>query len=159
PTGADRIMLMSSGPFTMSSGSTQTVTLAVIVAQGANRLASVDLLRTYDDQVQAAFDAGTIGLLGVPGRASGTLTLDRVFPNPARDDLSVAFSLPGPADVSVEVVDLAGRRVARRVVPGLGAGPHVLSFAGATAALEPGVYFVRLTAANASVTKRVALTR
>jgi len=158
-TGADRIMLMSSGPFTMAAGSSQTVTLAIIVAQGANRLASVDLLRTYDDQAQAEFDAGTLGVLGVPGATGRGLALDRVFPNPARDDLSLAFSLPGPGDVTVEVVDVAGRRVARRVVQGLGAGPHVLSFTGVTTGTEPGVYFVRLSHDHESVTKRVALTR
>src|SRR5262245_33396185 len=69
--GADRIMLMSSGPFTMAPGSSQTVTLAIIAAQGANRLASVELLRTYDDQVQAAFNAGTIGLLDAPRPTAG----------------------------------------------------------------------------------------
>src|SRR5262249_25938314 len=84
--GADRIMLLGSGPFSMAPGSVQTVTLAILVAQGASRLASVDLLRTYDDQVQAAFDANAIGLLGVPGPSGNPLSLDRVSPNPARDD-------------------------------------------------------------------------
>src|SRR5262249_21305922 len=110
-------------------------------------------------QVQAAFDANAIGLLGVPGPSGNPLSLDRVSPNPARDDLSVAFTLPASGDVSIEVVDLAGRRVGQRAVPALDAGPHVLAFTGATAGLRPGVYFVRLREGNDSVTRRVALSR
>jgi len=61
--------------------------------------------------------------------------------------------------VSLELVDVTGRRVARRELPALGAGPHVQSLAGAATGLAPGVYFVRLTHASGSVTKRVALSR
>ncbi len=53
----DRRMSLCSGPFTMAAGDTQEVVVAAIAAQGANRLASVGLLKYYDDCVQSAFDA------------------------------------------------------------------------------------------------------
>ena len=48
----DRRMLLSSGPFTMAPGDTQTIVLAIIVGQGGNRLASVGEMRRTADQVR-----------------------------------------------------------------------------------------------------------
>jgi hypothetical protein len=53
---ADRRMMMSSGPFTMLPGDTQEVVAAIIVAQGADRLASITKLKDIDQQVQAAYN-------------------------------------------------------------------------------------------------------
>lgn len=53
---ADRRLMLSSGPFTMAPGDTQEVVCAIIVAQGADRLSSVQLLKQYDEQAQAVFD-------------------------------------------------------------------------------------------------------
>jgi hypothetical protein len=65
-------------------------------------------------------------------------------PNPAvGSGLTVRFALPGAGDATLELVDVAGRRVVRREVGSLGAGRHevVLGEAGGVA---PGVYLVRL---------------
>ncbi|MBK8230263.1 MAG: hypothetical protein IPK72_06685 [Candidatus Eisenbacteria bacterium] len=48
--------MLSSGPFTMAPGDTQEVVCAIIVAQGADRLSSIGLLKQYDAQAQAVFD-------------------------------------------------------------------------------------------------------
>ena len=157
--GADKRFLVSSGPFAMPSGNLQTVVLAVLVGQGSDRLDSLARLREDDDLVQTAFDTGTLGLLDAPAPSGGRLSLDRVYPNPARDDLGLAFVLPAAGEASVEVMDLAGRRVLERSLGTLSAGPHAVTLAGATGALSPGVYFLKLTHANASVTRRVALSR
>jgi hypothetical protein len=159
PAGNDKRFLLSSGPFTMPGGSVQTVVLVVLVSQGTDRLDSVARLRADDDLVQTAFDTGTLGSLGAPVPTAGPLALDRVYPNPARNDLGLALVLPAAGEASVELLDLAGRRVLERSLGTLSAGPHAVSLAGATGALSPGVYFLRLTHANASVTRRVALSR
>ena len=57
---ADRRLMISSGPFTMSPGDSQEILLAIIVGQGTDRLASVTQLRNVDDLVQSAFDAGLL---------------------------------------------------------------------------------------------------
>lgn len=54
---ADRRLQLSSGPFTFSPGDTQIVTCAIIVGQSTNRLASISLMKFYDSEAQAAFDA------------------------------------------------------------------------------------------------------
>src|SRR5262249_35716568 len=158
-SGADRQFLMSSGPFSLPAGTAQDVVLAIIVAQGVDRLDSVDRLRLFDGTVQTAFNSGTIGLLGVPGRMGGRLVLDRVYPNPVRSALNVRFVLPADGDAGIELLDLAGRRVLERALGSPGAGPHTVSLAGATGSLAPGVYFLRLTQGSEAVTRRVAVSR
>lgn len=80
-----------------------------------------------------------------------------VYPNPATDAVTLAFELAAPSDVSLEVFDLMGRRVAE-----LSAGPQA---AGAvrlgvpTRELAPGVYLVRLRTQMAVVTMRFSVVR
>ncbi len=54
---ADRRLQCSSGPFTMAPGDTQVVTTAIVIGQSKNRLASISLMKFYDSEAQAAFDA------------------------------------------------------------------------------------------------------
>ena len=55
---SDRRMLLCSGPFTMAPGDTQEIYIAIVLAQGANRLASISVLEFSDDEVQTIFDGG-----------------------------------------------------------------------------------------------------
>jgi len=53
----DRRMAMSSGPFTLAAGDTQTIIGAKIIAQGSSALSSVAALKYADQFAQSAFDA------------------------------------------------------------------------------------------------------
>ncbi|MBM3285838.1 MAG: hypothetical protein FJY88_00585 [Candidatus Eisenbacteria bacterium] len=53
---ADRRLMLSSGPFSMAPGDSQEVVAGLIIAQGADRLESLELLKLYDEQAQAVFD-------------------------------------------------------------------------------------------------------
>lgn len=53
---ADRRFMLSSGPFTMAPGDTQEVVVGIVIAQGADRLSSVTLMKIYDEKVQEAYD-------------------------------------------------------------------------------------------------------
>ncbi|NOY06443.1 MAG: hypothetical protein GXO82_07410, partial [Chlorobi bacterium] len=53
---SDRTILPSSGPFTLAVGDTQEVVVGTIVARGADRLNSVQMLRYYDRFIQVAFN-------------------------------------------------------------------------------------------------------
>jgi hypothetical protein len=85
-----------------------------------------------------------------------TFALDPVRPNPSRGGaLTVRFSLPTDAPARLELLDVAGRRIASHDV---GIGQHTLDL-GAGQHLPPGLYLVRLTqGANTRVT-RVAVLR
>ncbi|GEM_PF-315318 len=80
------------------------------------------------------------------------------YPNPFNSSTTVSFRLPRPEIVSLDAVDVLGRRVASvlREVP-RGAGEHVVHFAASD--LTSGIYFLRLTAGDQQMTTRVVLIR
>jgi hypothetical protein len=153
----DKRMLLSSGPFTMAPGDGQEVVLGIILAQGTDRLNSVGLLKYFDDLVQTAFNADALDLLDVPPAAGARLSLERPWPNPARGPFSVTFSLPAEGDASLELVDIAGRRVLERSLGVLGAGAHTVQLGTLAGRVQPGIYFLKLTHARASVAARLVL--
>ncbi len=113
----------------------------------------------YAQRVDQDGNPGTADVPGTHG-AAPAFALEPVRPNPARSGsaLTVRFALAGDAPAALELLDVAGRRVAAREVGSLGAGPHALDL-GEGARLAPGLYLVRLTqGANARVT-RVAVIR
>ena len=94
-------------------------------------------------------------VLDAPTPASAPLALT-IGPNPARGALTARFTLPDARPARLELLDLAGRRVAAREVNGTGA--HAETFSEA-AALSPGVYLMRLEHGGAVRTTRVAVIR
>lgn len=93
--------------------------------------------------------------LEVTPPASSTLTL-AAGPNPARGTFTAYFSLPDTRHARLELLDLAGRLVARRDAPGPGEYEVQLDEA---AALPPGVYLLRLSHGGVTRTARVVLVR
>jgi len=77
-------------------------------------------------------------------------------PNPAGRELNVAFTLPDGSAATLELLDLAGRRLRSEAVGGLGAGRHVVSLGGAQG-LPGGVYLIRLTRNERSLVSKAAV--
>lgn len=85
------------------------------------------------------------------------LSLEGLQPNPAVKDLLVSFTLPSDAAASLEMIDVSGRRVLARDLRGLPPGRHTLRLDEARP--PAGVYFMRLTQRDQSVTTRAAILR
>jgi hypothetical protein len=112
----------------------------------------------YAQRVQANGQLGG-DVVSVPGESVVALSLDPVRPNPARGStLTVHFTLPTGTAASLELHDVAGRRIATREVGSLGSGQHTLDLS-AGQHLAPGVYLVRLTQGANTRTTRVAVLR
>jgi galactose oxidase-like protein len=85
-----------------------------------------------------------------------SFALERVGPNPVVDRFQVSCSLPDAAPTRLDVFDLAGRRIVTRDVGSLGAGRHVVDL-GRAGEYRPGVYFMRLSRPDRSLTGRVLI--
>ncbi|MDZ4700371.1 MAG: T9SS type A sorting domain-containing protein [Rhodothermales bacterium] len=79
------------------------------------------------------------------------MALDQVFPNPVRQEASIAFTLEAPAYVRLTVYDVLGRPVAVLVNTTLAPGRHTAAFDAAS--LPGGLYIGRLEAGGHFLTR------
>ena len=93
-----------------------------------------------------------------PAPATPALALAGAQPNPARGVVWAAFSLEGGQPGSLELFDLAGRRILARDVGGMGAGSHLVRL-DPGAPLAPGHYVLRLRTAAAALSRQVVVIR
>jgi hypothetical protein len=70
--------------------------------------------------------------------------LDGPSPNPTFGRFSVSFTLPTTEPATLEVLDVAGRRVESRAIEALGPGRHTMRVDGSRP-FAPGMYLVRLS--------------
>lgn len=96
---------------------------------------------------------------GEPGAtAPAASKLGPVHPNPVRSALTVAYELAAPQDVTLEVVDVLGRRVRTLDLGARPAGPSEARIE--AAGLAPGLYVVRLLSGGEVIgTRRVTVVR
>jgi len=94
------------------------------------------------------------------GLASSGTDLVRVSPNPARGPVVMDYALDRSGPVSLEVFDLAGRRVASLVQGDQTAGTHSVRWDPALGQGRPraGVFYARLTAAGVTRMRRFVVT-
>lgn len=129
---------------------------------GSARPASGDSTGTISKaaEITGETTASSVAVTSSSRGASGTpdaYALRAVAPNPSSGLASVRFDLPEAADVSLVVVDVLGREVARLVAGRIEAGTHTARFEGRS--LPPGVYVVRFRAGSFSASRPLTLTR
>jgi hypothetical protein len=146
-------------------GSNEWTRIGEVGPDGAGYLRFTDPLHTTAPRAGyrlGIVDAGVEGFYGetwVDLQASNTsLALDPVRPNPSTGEaLTVCFSLASSQPATLELLDVTGRRIVRREVGSMGAGPRTLDLREGQR-LAPGLYLVRLTqGANTRVVRVVAL--
>ncbi len=91
------------------------------------------------------------------GDAPTEATLSAAYPNPFVAATTLGFALPAASEVTLEVLDVLGRRVALLAEGTREAGPHTVAWD--ASALPSGAYLVRLVAGGAVQTRRVTLLR
>ena len=90
------------------------------------------------------------------------LSIRRVLPNPSRNDVTIELAAPSGGRVTLDVVDVQGRRVARTESELAGPGVASLSWDGRDSGgsrVAPGMYFVRVTLGNETVVDRLVRRR
>ncbi|MBI5709406.1 MAG: VCBS repeat-containing protein [Candidatus Eisenbacteria bacterium] len=122
-------------------------------------------IRAYDPAVpnhgdwsDSSFTIIPVSALDAPRAERAGLALAGLRPNPAREALSVSLSVLPGAPATLELLDLAGRRVRALDLGVRGPGFHTVELAG-LGTLRPGVYLVRLTQSGRSLTAKAAIVR
>lgn len=75
-----------------------------------------------------------------------------IYPNPATENITVDFNLANASDVTIEVVDAAGKVAIAKTLTSQAAGKSNVSFE--TAALNAGVYFVNISTEAGKATQK-----
>ena len=88
-----------------------------------------------------------------PAVASQTFRIDALYPNPFAARATLRYSTDRPAPVRVELFDVLGRRVALSEEGTRSPGRYSIQVNGQK--LAPGLYVVRLTAGDQSITQRL----
>jgi hypothetical protein len=161
-TPQDRRFCMAAGPFTMASGDTQEIVVAVMAALGPDYLSSITALRSADDRIQTFYNAQTgVGpLLGIampPGRVPAKTELMQNYPNPFNPSTVIRYSLAARSNVTLSVFNELGQVVARPVHEIQEAGSHEVRFS--AEGMASGVYFYRLQAGESTSTRKFVLVR
>jgi hypothetical protein len=126
----------------------------VSVGYFANQRTYADLARWQKDtgeDANSTFSATCAGATALPTTAAAELAGFSVYPNPARDQLTLELPAGGEA-AQLRVVDAAGRLVLRQAVPA-GVRRHTL---GLPTALAPGLYLLRLDQGSRHLSQRFA---
>ena len=110
---------------------------------------AIDRFTLTIDPSESALDPGSGREL--PDRIS----LSQNYPNPFNPATQIRYELPQAGQVSLEVFDMAGRRVAELVNGQVNAGVHTVSFDGS--GLSSGVYMYRLQAGGQVFTRKLTL--
>jgi hypothetical protein len=79
------------------------------------------------------------------------------YPNPFNPTTNISFSIPFASDVTLEVFNMQGQRVATLVNGMTNAGAHTVPFNAES--LSSGIYMYRLTAGNFSQTNKMMLVK
>ena len=100
---------------------------------------------------------------GVPGtRKPMVFGMSQNYPNPARNETVIAYTLASGTTVKLEVYDLSGRKVATVESGAKTEGVHEVKYdlrGEDGKALPAGVYVYRLTAGSDVATRKMVVTR
>jgi hypothetical protein len=98
-------------------------------------------------------------VVGVGPRAPAlAIALHAARPNPSAGTAALPFTLPAAGDATLEVIDVAGRRVRTIVRGAFAAGDHGAAWDlrdDAGRRVRPGLYFLRLAAAGSVASRRL----
>jgi hypothetical protein len=125
---------------------------------------SCELGSRYRYRVDVTDEEGTRTLFVTEtvGTETPALTLGQNYPNPFNPSTTIQYSVPERCYVTLDIFNVAGRRVDRLVDGIQKAGRHERVWGGRNhegAILSSGVYFYELTAGKKSVTRKMILMR
>lgn len=100
-----------------------------------------------------------INISGVVGISENTNTFDlSIFPNPTNQTTNVSYHLVEKSEVKVEIVDVLGKTISLPVNTIQTEGDYKINISRNEMNLNNGIYFIKLTVNNTSVTRKLIIT-
>ncbi len=96
------------------------------------------------------------GLDYVPQRTEKNLTVLKIYPNPVNDKVNLIIRLDQEANFSVRILDMLGNEVVTLANERLREGEQTKNYA-IPNRLNPGVYFLRISAGAETIVKRISV--
>ncbi len=150
--GIDTTLSSTDTSIVFSAGNIQGAslyTLTGIVTNGFDTTASANSLSMYTA-------AALTSVNRLPANSVKGFALYQNYPNPFNPLTTISYSLPKESTVTLNVYDIAGRRVASLIHDGKeSAGNHMVLFS--TTNLASGVYFYKLLADDFTETRKLVL--
>ena len=81
----------------------------------------------------------------------------RVYPNPASDRINFSFELDNASEVSIDVYDMIGQKVAKRNLGTLPTGGH--NYTMGTESMENGIYIIIVNSGDSTFANKVRVVR
>lgn len=153
---ATTVTVAANGTVTAKVGTTTVVSYAFAARAGTVGVGFNKAVSDFDDfcvaSTVAVFSSGEITSEPLEQTLPESFTLSQNFPNPFNPTTEVVFSIPVAADVSLEVYNVLGQRVAVLTEGSLAAGEHRVTWDASE--YSSGVYFYRLVADDQIQTDR-----
>lgn len=100
-------------------------------------------------------DINIMGTVGISENLQeGSLN---IFPNPMSQSATVAYTLIKKGDVRIELVDVLGKKITESNNPSQAEGNHTFEISKQDLNLKNGVYFVKITIDNTTMTKKLII--
>lgn len=163
--GSTLVLPLLSGGVTLNAGETYLVvagsdgdggaTNDVVISNAGSSEPQTSFFYDYTDLtwyyttstpvVQMDFELGSIN-------ESDLFTNVVVYPNPVNEELNIDFTLENATDISIEILDLAGKTVATKAMDNAAKGTQTVGFN--TADFASGVYTITIESTNGKLTRK-----
>lgn len=144
-------------PWTVPAGDSQTITVKFAPTALGIRSAGIHLENNDADEGTYMFalqgiSAATTGINGVSGIEGGV----KLYPNPARNEATLAMNLKKDQRMIISVMDIQGREVIRAVDKVFKAGEQKVTLD--ISGVEDGMYFIQIAAENQAAKIKLVVT-
>jgi len=151
---SDFAQVISTGPFTLSSGQSDSVIFAVLASDTLPNLISSAI------QARNKYVNSTDVEIVEEGLLPEQFSLSQNYPNPFNPTTRISFALSTKSHVTLSVYNILGRNLINLLDKDLAAGTYQTSWNGRDRhgqTVSSGLYFYRLSAAGKSLTRKMIL--
>jgi PKD repeat protein len=103
-------------------------------------------------------DINISGVVGIDENVDAMSSL-AIFPNPTSQSSTIAYHLDKESNIKIEVIDVLGKVAFAQTSANQSAGDHSLTVSKENLQMKNGIYFVKFTVNDKSVTKKLVITQ